>query len=170
MQYSSFVQNSSQVPLWVPLMVAVLAVAGTIVGALGGQLVAGRNENRRSQQERQHEHETYWRERRLATYSAFLSASIDFVSLLHNRLGGEVASEDDLVVIRRSLKQELELIRTIGTPDVIDLAQKSQLAMGYASHLLLDLELSRDEISNVLRGLDEDLFQLQALFRRDLGI
>ncbi|XVV00759.1 hypothetical protein ACQPW3_25425 [Actinosynnema sp. CA-248983] len=74
------------------IMLGVLAVVGTVGGALGGQMIATRREDRRWareagredlrwQRERQREQERFahearlhWREQRLTTYSAFIAA------------------------------------------------------------------------------------------------
>ncbi|WNV86579.1 hypothetical protein [Umezawaea sp. Da 62-37] len=123
-------------PAWLTVALGVLAVVGTIVGALGAQMIAARRVQQREDirwqrereernEERRHQLRLSWRERRLEAYSEFLAAM--------EELEGQVVARSGLTIVtNRPIKFEeikfeehvnralaaLKIIQVIGSPEL----------------------------------------------------
>jgi hypothetical protein len=162
---------TSQVPLWVPLVVGLLAVAGTVSGALGAQIVAGRNELRRLKSERTEKRLEYWRDKRMTTYSRYLSLAIELIILLQERLAtNEPIDPSRLNALPRAAKVELEMIRMLGTSDTVRLADQVQGLIGSCASQLSDTGAQRSQFERYLGLLDQEVFDMMTAFRTELGL
>ena len=81
-----------QVPVWITVALGVLAVVGTIGGAWGGQFIAGRNDSKKWQRERDREAQAFWRDKRLEVYAVVLAEAQDVSAALWGAAGFGVRS------------------------------------------------------------------------------
>ena len=162
---------AAQVPLWVPLVVGLLAVLGTVGGALGAQFVAGRNELRRLESERTQQNQQYWRDKRLATYSRYLSMAIEVVIFCQDRLRGDrTATVEPLYELTKTAKIELEAIRMLGERRTVEHADAVMRLMGRSTGALLDPNAKDDEFEQYLVLMDQQIFDMMSAFRSELGL
>lgn len=162
---------ATQVPLWVPLAVGLLAVLGTVGGALGAQFLAGRNELRRLESERTQQNQQYWRDKRLATYSRYLSLAVEIVILVQDRLRGDkAAAVGPLSGLTKAAKIELEAIRMLGERRTVEHADAVMRLMGRSAGALLDPNAQDAEFEKYLVRLDQQIFDMMSAFRGELGL
>jgi hypothetical protein len=72
--------TASQIPLWITLVLALLAPLGTLAGAFGGQWIAARSTRDRERERVENERVLRWEERRfdvLATYIIIAEEMVD---------------------------------------------------------------------------------------------
>jgi hypothetical protein len=177
------VAGGSQVPLWITITLGVLAVVGTIGGAWGGQLIAGRNDSRRWRRERDHEAHAFWRDRRLAAYATVLGhlETVLGAGWFYNTflIGPEATefsySEADEHL--RAASHEIDLIRLIGTDEAIRLCREACSTVGAMAwamgknHPAAEQDVRR--AARLSEQYDEARDAVDALhrqFRRDLGV
>ncbi|MGH3587342.1 MAG: hypothetical protein ACRDQ0_13560 [Pseudonocardia sp.] len=175
--------GGSQVPLWITITLGVLAVVGTVGGAWGGQLIAGRNESRRWRRERDREAHAFWRDRRVAAYAAVLAhleAVLDSSSFYLMFMRGPEGSEFSYPEAKEHLDaaaHEIDTVRLIGTEAAIQLSMKaksriSTLAWAISgSHPSLGQGTDReDQLNQWYDEAREVVDELQSQFRKDLGV
>lgn len=172
-------------PLWITVLLGVLAVVGTVGGAWGGQIIAGRNESRRWQRERDREAHAFWRDKRLEVYSTVLAAaqsaahglSVAFDDSL--RRDGEPA---ELPMTMEHVERELHTLWVIGSRESVDLTLAVRFAMLYADGLVQSrrpdgktaIEMLPEHKVEDLRANTKELgrlvLDLREQFRVDLGL
>jgi hypothetical protein len=88
--------SAGSTPLWIIVLLGILAVLGTVGGAWGGQIIAGQNEARRWQRERQREREAYWRDKRFEAYMDYSDAAKNTLLTIW-RTAVDESDRDDLM-------------------------------------------------------------------------
>jgi hypothetical protein len=113
------------VPVWITVALGVLAVVGTIGGAWGGQFIAGRNDSRKWQRERDREAQAFWRDKRLEVYATVLAEAQDVAAALWGAAGFGVRSRwtDNPPVSLAHLARELRQIEIIGSDATVEVVR-----------------------------------------------
>ncbi len=169
--------GGTQVPLWITVLLGVLAVAGTVGGAWGGQIIAARNEARRWQRERDREGQAFWRDKRLEVYSSVLAKAEGAITGLGIAAGLKVRSvydDEELPVTLEHARSELRLIEIIGSPATVALTNEVRSRIhGLGSSIrhpsrgqqmvMQDLQPRLDEVRHLVADLREQ-------FRCDLAV
>jgi hypothetical protein len=111
MTVSTRVLLVSSPPLWVTIMLGVMAVVGTIAGGWGGQVIAARRDDKRWEREaareelrwerertrladeRTHLEQLHWRDERLRLYAKFVSDLSEWYFSLDNAAATTAAQE-----------------------------------------------------------------------------
>jgi len=173
------------VPLWITVLLGVLAVVGTVGGAWGGQIIAGRNESRRWQRERDREAHAFWRDKRLEVYSTVLAAAQAAAHGLSVAFDGSLRREGEpaeLLTTMEHVEQELHTLWVIGSRESVDLTLAIRFATLYADAIVRshrpDCEtaievLSENEVEDLranTKELGRLVLDLREQFRADLGL
>jgi len=115
--------GTPSVPWWVLLLVGVLTFLGAVAGAWGAQVINGRNEARRWQQERDREAQAFWRDKRLEIYSTVLGTAENTVRGLGVATGLEawtVWDDEDLPVTMEHIGADLRRVSILGSPAAVE--------------------------------------------------
>jgi hypothetical protein len=160
--------SAGSTPLWIIVLLGILAVLGTVGGAWGGQIIAGQNEARRWQRERQREREAYWRDKRFEAYMDYFDAAKNTLLTIW-RTAVDESDRDDLMQDIGSQIPSSKVIEMIAPTDVIKLCDELEeslwaLARSYAK------DTDADGFDSVLDLTDAQLSNLKMMFRRDLGV
>jgi hypothetical protein len=173
------------VPLWITVLLGVLAVVGTVGGAWGGQIIAGRNESRRWQRERDREAHAVWRDKRLEVYSTVLAAAQSAAHGLSVAFDGSLRREGEpaeLPTTMEHVERELHTLWVIGSRESVELTMAIRSASLYADALVRSrrpagktaIEMLSEHDVEDLRANTEELgrlvLDLRAQFRADLGL
>jgi hypothetical protein len=105
---------------------AVLAVLGTIGGAWGGQFIAGRNDSRRWQRERDREAQAFWRDKRLEVYAVLLAGANEVQVGLWRAAGFDYRPRggvDEPALTMEHLEPELRQVEIIGSDPTVELVR-----------------------------------------------
>jgi hypothetical protein len=166
-----------QIPAWITVMLGVLVVVGTVGGAWGGQLIAGRNERRRWHRESARERETHWRDKRLEIYSIVLAAAQDAAAAqVHAFDSAPGEHPDDAASLTiEHIDDELRTLWIIGSTDTVNLTMAIRFALMYGEPLtrFSDDQLkgtTREELRKLARELQQQVVELRGQFRVDLGL
>jgi hypothetical protein len=154
-------------PLWVPLVVAVVAVLGTLSGVIFTQLWNSRLDEKRWKRETQRLSEAQAREDLNRTYEHRRVAYIDFLEEFDRLLGEyedydrkRINNPDYLNPILSTLGQRLAVIAIYGTHESEDLAHKCRKEFlrdrdepGGARHFLDMIDARNNYVSQIRKDL-----------------
>lgn len=165
------------VPLWVTVGLGVLALVGTVGGAWGGQMIAGRNDSRRWQRERDREAQAFWRDKRLDVYSRTLAEVEDVTVALSVFLRFQAVKpwNENLPTDLDNIQDELHTIRMIGSAETIailvEVEMKVILLLSKAHHPANSR--GKGPLSDLHPDFNALMKMVEALgmqFRSDLGV
>jgi hypothetical protein len=165
-------------PLWVPLVVAGIGVLGTILGTLGGVLIAQRRSDRREdlawtrQQER--EREQWEREDQARTFEHRREAYADFIESLRQMAvrvydhGMGLSPDQEFGEWQLPTFRRLQHLRLYATPSVPDAANEAYTAAWWWGHGKYNDADDQYHEAQELYDSAEDV--LMMLVRADLSI
>lgn len=172
---------TTSIPLWVPLVVAILGLIGTAGGAIAGVVITQRRSDARDKTawEREHarERERWAREDAARTFELRREACVELHATVHwHRVDFEIAQlfRDQTVkageALRLSIQNAMysaqEKVRIYGSSVVVEVAEKIWMRMERTVRMF-DSERLTDENLKALK-IEED--ELLRLIRADLGI
>jgi hypothetical protein len=155
-------------PLWIVVFLGVFAVLGAVGSAWGGQMIAGQNEARRWQRERQREREAYWRNKRFEAYMEYFDAAKSTLLTIW-RAAVDESDSDDLMRDIGSKVPSGKVIEMIAPTDVIKMCDELEEALWALARSYVKYT-DADEFDSILDLTDAQLSNLQMMFRRDLGV
>lgn len=176
--------GGSQIPLWITITLGVLAVVGTIGGAWGGQLIAGRNDSRRWRRERDREAQAYWRDRRLAAYSSLIA---HYEGIMDEALGFVAFYDPDespssfplaeMNEIVDAAANDVETVHLIGSESTVKLCKDTHRLVRRLVWSIGDNHPSMGDMEQRKKRLHEQFDEARKLvdslrlqFRKDLGV
>jgi hypothetical protein len=172
-------------PIWVPLLVAALAVIGTVVGTISGVMITQRRadsrekaaweremERERSRCPREDAARTF--EQRRTAYVDFYQANVQAGQWVYSYVAARVRGDDDVESPRvwaSVVEERLRVLEMYATPRVTALAHKAQTA-----YRRMALEARRpqgdddDQLQERMGEWDAAASELLAAIREDLGV
>ncbi|MCV7307209.1 hypothetical protein [Mycobacteroides immunogenum] len=175
-------------PYWVPLVVGVIGVLGTIIGTIGGVLITQRQSDSREAAARRHELEreqARWaREDSARTFKQRSAAYVDFyrasvaagelitIYSLGRRRG---VDEDELPNLWEATVEELFTLQIYATPRVAELAGEARELYEQTVRAVLAWRIDHDDedgekIDRIAERWELAVDKLLVAIRNDLGI
>lgn len=173
----------SAVPLWVPLAVAFVGVAGTLAASVLTQLLNRRRDDKLWERERAERSEQWrredaakWLSERRAVYAEFLAVYDEWASVQsrawqeRRQLGAaDEATRAALADMEKAGEKIFQTVRLIGAPEVAKCSQDLWLALGVDHGRVTDDAYAGDRELDYFDSLDM-LEALVKAMRRDLGV
>jgi hypothetical protein len=172
------VSVTTSIPLWVPLVVAILGLIGTGGGAIAGVIITQRRSDARDRAAWDRERERWAREDAARTYELRREAYIEFHAAVNRqravfidvqRVRHEGFVEPDQSTsdeMERDLRRTQEKVRIYGSPAVVEAAEYIVTRLMAARSTLKDEERTARHLSAFARKEAELLREIRA----DLGI